>query len=180
VPDPLALLEPSPPAPWTRFWARYVDGILAGFCLTIVTTLAGVDTSNWAIQAFSIWSLLCWIPIDALLLSAFGRTPGKWLLGVSVSCPNGTRPHLGVSLVRALKVAFYGQALNFSVIKLFTLLAGFNRLKNEGITSWDRECVLVVRHGKVGTASLITVILLVCQNPYWSFGALERLWASFH
>ncbi|MDG2122058.1 MAG: RDD family protein, partial [Verrucomicrobiales bacterium] len=69
--------------PWVRFWARMVDWNLMGVLIGLVAhPFGGLGMGVTAMAIVSItfgWGLL-----EAVILSRWGTTPGKYLLGVWV------------------------------------------------------------------------------------------------
>src|SRR5262247_3675210 len=67
--------------PWIRYWARMFD--LTVFSLPVAFGLGVVAPNLFsglvADQLFGISLLFVWVFVEALLLSLFGTTPGKWL-----------------------------------------------------------------------------------------------------
>src|SRR5215470_14679409 len=73
--------------PWVRYWARTIDGVLIGSVLAVPFDFFFPEEaqSRVAVQLTQFAALALWIPIEALLLTTFGSTPGKALLRVRVS-----------------------------------------------------------------------------------------------
>ena len=83
--------------PWQRFWARWLDvslaaGAAAIFLALVFHTGAAVGSSRviGGVSRMIGWVLV--LAIEPLLLSTWGTTPGKWLMGLEL------RDHAGKKL----------------------------------------------------------------------------------
>lgn len=59
------------------------------------------------------------VPLEALLLSAFGTTPGKWLMGLRVHSRDGGLLTFSQAMERECAVLSQGQGLEISVWSLW-------------------------------------------------------------
>jgi hypothetical protein len=75
--------------------------------------------------------------LDALIYTAFGNTPGKWLSGIAVRNSSGGTLSLAKYLGRNFGVYFSGLAIGIPIVPLFTLLANHRKVKAGHQTSWD-------------------------------------------
>jgi hypothetical protein len=139
--------------PWIRYWARMIDisifSVLLSFGLAFVapTLLAQPP------MTFSMLVLLLWVFVESMFLDLINTTPGKWLLRIQISHPNGT-PVYSNWLVRSFKVWLKGFAMGFVIVSLFTLAFAHKRLMRDGVTSWDREGGFLVTHERIGALRL--------------------------
>ena len=138
-----------------RFAARVLDTALIGLPAAallwggINRFLVNIDPSIpywppvlWGLGLLAVFGLL---PIEAIAIGLFGRTPGKALLGLSVARPGGGSPGLFLGVRRAREVLVRGLALGIPVLAPITILASGARLINHGSTSWDQRVGLVTR-----------------------------------
>ncbi len=88
--------------------------------------------------------------VVGLLLAAWGTTPGKWLLNMAVERQDGTAIDFGSALRRSFAVWLRGLGGGLPVVSLIAMVLAWNRLRDDGQTSWDRDGGFVVRHGEVG------------------------------
>jgi uncharacterized RDD family membrane protein YckC len=131
--------------PWPRCLARWFDFCVAAFLLGVVAGCAGImrDVPEYA------WGLavpFAWVFLEGVLLSAWGTTPGKWLFSVWVADAMGNRLSFSHALSRAFSVWFMGLGLGLPIVQLITQIVSYVKLKNQGITSWDREGRFAVIH----------------------------------
>lgn len=147
--------------PWVRYWARMFDlclfGLPAGFLLVFlapqVFSQKGTDSLLWILLLFA------WIPIESLLLSAFGSTPGKWLFRIKLLYREGSEIPYSVALSRSSKVWWRGLGIGFPLISLITLAVAYRRLTRNSVTSWDREDKFVVSHERIGMPRVIGAVV---------------------
>jgi len=151
----------SPPftRPWIRYWARlfdlYVFNFVCGLFLGIVVPRF-VETTNEIVLSM----ILCfaWIFVEALILSSFQTTPGKWLFKINLKATSGAQINFSQALTRSLKVWWRGLGTGFPFASLITLIIAHNNLKKEGITSWDRDGNLTVNHAELSIPRVLVAI----------------------
>jgi uncharacterized RDD family membrane protein YckC len=87
--------------------------------------------------------LLAWlalfvlVPLEAVMLSAAGTTPGKALLGLRVASASGN-PGFGVAWARASTVVWRGVGLGIVPLTVIAVIVAGVQLVNDGETPWDR------------------------------------------
>lgn len=149
---------------WARYIARAVDGLFLGWIPAVAIIFAvgfGVgllrpdwlDSPNYevavglaAIVAFVLLRMI----LEAFMLAAFGRTPGKALMGLSVRRADGERAGFWTLMWRQLLIAFYGYGLFVPIVSLITLIMSFSRLGERRRTKWDEVLKLEAHRNKVG------------------------------
>jgi len=146
--------------PWVRYWARTLDICLLtipiGLLLGIFAPLFVMQKNNDAL--LGIVALFLYVFVEALLLSSFGTTPGKWLFKIQLAHASGNPISYSQALTRAINVWWRGLGIGFPIVGLITNVVAYERLKRYGITSWDREGNFVVAHEKIGTARILVAI----------------------
>jgi uncharacterized RDD family membrane protein YckC len=122
-------------SPWLRWGARILD-------IMVLTALVGAALPNSRSRDLArlegISVLLVWIPLEALLISRLGFTPGKWLFGLSVLDRGGSRLTFQQALHRAGLVFLRG--LGAGILAPFTQAWAFWQIANAGEATWDRDC----------------------------------------
>lgn len=162
APDQGVAAAGTAPHPWRRWTARLLDMFWFGLVLGTVLALAGVTGLESANSiALNVLVLALYVPVEALVLSAFGSTPGKRLLRISVTNADGSRLTFGTAMERSVQVWLRGLALGLPVIFLFTMVASFIRLSREGRTAWDQKLDLRVTHGELSALRLTGVAVLM-------------------
>ncbi|MBQ4583055.1 MAG: MerR family transcriptional regulator [Oscillospiraceae bacterium] len=136
-------------APWRRFFARHFDLFLYSafwMMLGLLLLSEGPSTESGAawMGAANIIAIIMMALVEPLLLSTWGTTPGKWLLGLSVRNNTGQKLTYGEGFYRTVQ-ALWGGAGFF--IPIFELVQGYKRYYDciEGKTlpwEWDSELQL--------------------------------------
>lgn len=140
----------APPAPWRRYAARLFDTIVHGVSGFILVAYGWYSIAPLSADAFfgliegpagRIVDVIATSTLAAIIggfvIGLTGTTIGKWTFGIRVLdsqlVPIGVVKGLG----RELRVLFEGLALGIPILALFTMIAGFQRLKKQGTASWD-------------------------------------------
>ena len=157
--------------PWVRLWARYIDLCLsASVCGLIWDTIGPPINTKYVF--ICILPAFLWVPVEALLLSTWGTTPGKWLLRTTVRDSTGNKLKFSTALSRSLYVWAWGLGIGFPYATLVAALFAYLELQNKGLTRWDREGEFRISHGKIGThRGIVTIILFVCLTVILGFSA---------
>lgn len=138
--------------PWVRLFARLFDYALLCMCIWALRHFfhTDLDWSSWIpFEPF------LWVPIEALLLSSLGTTPGKWLLKVKLS------PKLGFeqAIKRSLAVWIRGMGLGIPIVNFFCLLIAYQRLRLLNTTSWDHDNKTSISYGTLSSFQFAIVAL---------------------
>lgn len=168
---PLPRDDFAEPHPWPRYFARTVDMTLAavmlGIVIGIVQEIFDIDVLNRVPDViFGIFSSFCWIPFEAILLAAFGTTPGKWILHIKISSLDDAPVDFEKAFKRSFLVWFRGYGVGFPLITLATMISSYNTLKSSGKTSWDRELGLVTNHGRIGVVRVIFAVIVLASTAF--------------
>lgn len=179
--------KPSPPRPWVRYWARFIDLYLTGITFGAAASFAGLDITSWNKYVLGCLAILLWFPLEAAFLTSCGTTPGKWLFNIRLTNVHEPSPRFSQYCVRAGAVMLQGQALGIPVVSLFTHLAAYNTLNTRGVTTWDENYRFVVRHGRIGSGRILgittTFVLMIALHLYWPRAISEQVtltWAGDH
>lgn len=150
----------SQPHPWIRFFARGMDATLV--MMTLSVACAVIFRGRYPVPSLVIYAGLAVVSvfIEALLLSAWGTTPGKAFLGIKVETASGTKPTYSQALSRSFMVWLIGQGLYIPIVSIITELVAYGKLTSEGQTTWDRSTGLRVRHAPCGAGRVIGGIFL--------------------
>lgn len=108
------------PHPWRRYFARAIDLTLVGLMVSFVQfvllhhNLVNISKGENVLCGLAGWGLL--VLIEPLLLARFGKTAGKWCMGITVTRPDGGRLGYGEALERTAAVWLYGAGLGISIV----------------------------------------------------------------
>lgn len=129
---------PQPTRFGRRFWARWFDlSLYSGFWWL------GMWAANQNLEAAMAnpWIMFLryipWFVFETLLLHYWGSTPGKWLLGMSVTNLDGSRLDLGPATRRSGSVLFTGIGFGFSLLSIFCQVLSLVTARRLGTTLWD-------------------------------------------
>ena len=148
------------PAPWRRFFARWLDVMLetwGGMALVACLGLAFSFDFSGPAQLIAIEILtiaISVVVIDAAMLSSFGTTPGKWMMGVHVRNFDGSMLTFRQAVARNVGVVVIGYGL--FVLFFITWLVSFQRLIQRGKTTWDEMGDYVVTTSPFDWSRLMT------------------------
>jgi uncharacterized RDD family membrane protein YckC len=95
---------------------------------------------------------------EPMMLSSFGTTPGKSLLGIKIRALSGKKISYTTAMKRGFLVWLNGMGIGIPFIAFFTMIIAYNKLKRNGITSWDERCGINVIHDQL---SIFRVILFI-------------------
>ncbi|MFT7577940.1 MAG: hypothetical protein ACI9XZ_004343 [Alphaproteobacteria bacterium] len=131
---------------WRRFFARAIDLYL----IVIVGIITSVLALSFLSPPFQIWIqnptngtiyaviIFVFAPLmESVVSAAFGNSPGKALLGLSVVDLNGKHLNFKSSLVRNYRVFWFGLGAGIPLINLFTMLLQYNSIKSKGAAVYD-------------------------------------------
>ena len=160
---------------WRRFFARLIDIYLISMPLGLAIAYFGSRQSS----DFTLWLGkpgsnivfdLAVLPLALILESTifgwFGTTIGKGILGVRVLTETLKRPTFLEYLERQISVYFYGLAIGFPLISLFTMARQSGRLKKGLRASYDDQRFVIrgprraLIRGAVAVAVLIALFFV--------------------
>lgn len=153
-------LEENHIRPWIRFWARIIDNIIFMLMMSIIIALICPSALYHSALLF-LFLLFIWTFIEAILLSTWGTTPGKWLLKIMIRDLNGSKLTLLNSLKRSLMVWAIGLAAGIGIFPFFTVLYQYNYISRNGRTSWDNSGKFIVSYTKIGLLRILVSILII-------------------
>ena len=165
-------VEP-PRIPWRRYFARHLDQAVITLVVTAVLALAfRVNFSKipalgeWLL-VYVYWALL--IPLEALLLSRFGTTPGKWLMGIRLEHADGRRLTFSQAAVRAWDVFGRGMGYNIPIYNLYRQWKSYKDVRDGDGPEWDGEVTLAAAGCRWWrTAAYLAACALVCLLAVWA------------
>lgn len=153
--------------PWIRFWARTMDVMLFASLLNFIFTLTEVN--GWqiirGIEYVLPISLFLWVLVESVLLSTWGTTPGKVLLGILVRENDGSKLSFSRALNRSASVWFFGMGCGITLIELITKIVSYNRLTKKGITRWDQNGKYKISHTEISILNIVIAVLILIGIP---------------
>lgn len=174
-------VQEEPPHPWRRFFARTLDyamlNCIVRFVLFVVLRIRPIPGDILNIL-LTVGVGILMIPIEAMLLSKFGATPGKMLMGIRLEDDEeGKYLAFNTALSRSAYVFIAGVGLYLPFVQLITLiyhycaLTGrsarrfkkYNEINEPRPMSWD-ECIVTTYKdisGKRILALICSVLMLL-------------------
>ena len=163
-------------APWRRFFARSLDhGLLAtllNLCLSILSPMKASSSSlAWSLLE----TYLCWLflfLLEPLFLSKWGKTPGKWLFGLSVHQKDGSLLTRSQAFERLVKIFRTGEGYAIPFYSLYRNYKCYEIYTEEDTLPWDHDLCYEVKPFRLRSAfayigiALFTTILTVLVNTW--------------
>ena len=174
----------SEPRPWHRLAARMFDYAIWGLLLALALSqlrMFGVvpeRAAHWLTHPLlaPVVITLTWTPIEALLITAVGTTPGKWLFGIylqfSISnayARRDTGAQLLRGLSRSLRVWIQGMGCGFPLVAPVLIAIAYERLAERQETNWDFAEDCLVTHSPAGVLNTVTGVCGLA-SMVWLYG----------
>lgn len=147
-----------------RFWARWTDLTLYSSLWWLGMYLGGRDIGA---AIGNLWLLipmfLPWFAVEAWLIHRFGKTPGKWLMGLNVSNEDGSPLALKESVWRGLRVMISGIGFGWGLLAILCQTMSWFTTRRLGKPIWDYLGNHKVEAGPIKplrTAALVIVFIL--------------------
>ncbi len=136
--------------PWIRCIARFFDYSLFFLSLLLARKLFEGKLPFGDYERLIPFEYFVWIPIEAILLSTWGSTPGKFFLKTKLKAGKKEKLNFPLALRRSFAVWFRGLGMGVPVLNFFCPMIAYNKLKLLHITSWDRDDHIQVTHYPIG------------------------------
>jgi len=152
---------------WRRLVARLIDTILFMMLLAMGATAVSPEFTRSLIEEGNIYAniigLALFIPVEALLLSRTGRTPGKRMLGLWVTDSEGRLLDFKMALERSLRVYIFGQACGLPIFSMLAKVFAYQRYLRGGTTVWDvmSKTQVVVEELTPAKRNLVSILMFV-------------------
>lgn len=149
------------PHPWRRYFARAIDLTLVGLMVSFVQfvllhhNLVNISKGENVLCGLAGWGLL--VLIEPLLLSRFGKTAGKWCMGITVTRPDGERLSYSEALNRTALVWFYGAGLGLPLVELVCSYLSYRRYTRDEELAWEEGSV--ERFDGRGTGKMVLLFM---------------------
>lgn len=150
--------------PQIRLLARFFDYALFLLLLWGLRVLLKGSFPLGLFEYLIPFEFFAWIPIEAVLLSTWGTTPGKFFLKTKLQQGRKKKLDFQTALKRSFNVWFRGLGMGIPVINVLCMLVASSRLRMLGTTSWDREDNIVVSHFPIPQWRIVVAsIIVVCS-----------------
>lgn len=160
--------------PWIRCIARYFDYALFFLLLLASRKLFHGQLPFGKYEHLVPFEFFVWIPIEALLLSTWGTTPGKFFLKAFIKSSFCLLPAFNLVLRRGFSVWFRGLGMGIIGLNFFCMLIAYNKLKLFQITSWDRDDHITVTHYPVARWRIYVAVFVAAAGILYYYSEKER------
>lgn len=136
-------VPPKAPYPWRRYFARSFDFGLITTCYEVfVCLLLRVNFSerNLFLELIDIY--ICWglvFLLEPLFLSRWGKTPGKWLFGLSICNKNGDHLTFKEAFDRTFHVFYKGEGFAIPFYNFYRNYQSYKICRDDGVMEWDEN-----------------------------------------
>ncbi len=157
--------------PQVRLLARFFD--YAWFFLFLWggrKVLQG-SASFGKFESFIPLEFFAWIPIEAVFLSLWGKTPGKFFLKIKMRQGRRFKLPFPIAIKRSFNVWMRGLGMMIPVINGFCMLIAYYRLKTLQTTSWDRDDNIAISHAPIGRWRILSSAAFAIVAFYFYFHA---------
>lgn len=139
-------------SPGRRFFARMLDLLLYtalwGSFLELLSGSSAIQNSTGSGLLNTVMSLLIMVLLEPLLLHLWGATPGKWIMGLSVTDSDGVRLSYSAGFSRTLSVLWYGMGGYIPIYRLIRLWKSYKACDEGSGLPWEVETSLSLRTQK--------------------------------
>lgn len=148
--------------PWRRFFARQLDTMVAMVILGTAALLGDPESlvGPEAVAAFAFGAVFIWAVIEAVLLAAWGTTPGKATLGLAVRAHNGEKLSFVNALARSFSVWAAGLGLGLPLVNVLTLALAYRAARDKDGTWWERKIAPTVKVSRPSNRGLLPAAAL--------------------
>lgn len=157
--------------PWIRCLARYFDYALFFLLLLASRKLFHGQLPFGKYESLIPFEFFVWIPIEALLLSTWGTTPGKFFLKTQLKAGKRQKFAYMMALRRSFAVWLRGLGMGIIVLNFFCMLIAYNKLRLFGIASWDKDDHVAVTHYPIGRWRIYVAVLVAVTGILYYYSA---------
>ncbi len=165
--------------PQIRFIARFFDYSLFLLVLLFFQILFKASFPFGLFEYLIPFEFVCWIPIEALLLSTWGTTPGKFLLKTKLQQGRKAKLDFFTALKRSYHVWFRGLGMGIPIINILCMLVASSKLRVFGMTSWDREDNISVFHHSIPLWRVIFASIVIFCSFFGYYAHKHGVFGSY-
>lgn len=157
-----------------RFWARWLDLTAYSALWWLAMYFSGRDIGAAIINSWLLLTIyLPWFAIEAWLIHRFGRTPGKWLMGLRVVNDDGSSLELKPAIWRSLRVIVTGIGFGWFLLSVLCMAMSWFTTRRIGKPIWDHiggHKVIVKSLSPFRTAAMVILFFLISQIHFGIYG----------
>lgn len=168
---------PMPHHPVRRFLARIVDYeiivVLIQLLLIVVLRVRPYGKFLSCLVTYGCYFLM--VPLEALCLSKFGTTPGKWLMGLQVRSRDGDLLSFYRAKEREWSVLRYGQGFGIPGWSVWRRYKSYQAYCQWPDMEWDEQCEYIYDNwGGKRKAALAGVGCVIVLCTLWTSRSLTK------
>ena len=136
-------IPPKAPYPWRRYFARSFDFGLVTTCYQVLLCLllrVNFSERNIFLELIDVY--ICWglvFLLEPFFLSKWGKTPGKWLFGLSIRNKNGDLLTFKEAFERTFAVFCKGEGFAIPFYDLYRNYQSYKVCCDTGVMEWDEN-----------------------------------------
>ena len=128
---------PTECSAFRRFFARMFDEMLVRVLIASGLCLAGINLAAVSSFVVSLAAVVLLAFVEPLFLRLWGTTPGKALLGMRLTGPDGKNMPYTEGLARYFLMMWYGQGFEIPIWSLVQMVRSWLRCRNGEPQPWD-------------------------------------------
>lgn len=146
-----------------RFFARMFDEMLVRVLIASGLCLAGINLAAVSSFVVSLAAVVLLAFVEPLFLRLWGTTPGKALLGMRLTGPDGKNMPYTEGLARYFLMMWYGQGFEIPIWSLIQGYRSARRCWNDEPQPWDAEVAYVSKpfRARYGVGLVLAALLVV-------------------
>lgn len=143
---------PQVRSPWRRFFARTLDNALYSTLWSVFlifvcnVKIVGRSAAGNILDTFVVMAIT--LLVEPVLLSLFGTTLGKWILGISVKDCDGVRLTYSGALERTWKAVWRGMGAGIPIYGIVRMWKSYKACKNGEELEWEQDSEMHLRDEK--------------------------------
>lgn len=170
---------PKVSAPWRRYFARALDTAIYSLIFDLfLFAFFAIDIQDlsigWTILSVVV-SIGLAVALEPVMLHFWGATPGKFILGLRVTSPDGSLLKYTKALERTCNVLAFGEALYIPGLSLYCNFKSFRRCETGDDQPWEEDSVLTLLDTRRRRALCYICALTVIIFINASLAALQPL-----
>ena len=146
-----------------RLFARMFDEMLVRVLIASGLCLAGINLAAVSSFVVSLTAVVLLAFVEPLFLRLWGTTPGKALLGMRLTGPDGKNMPYTEGLARYFLMMWYGQGFEIPIWSLIQGYRSARRCWNDEPQPWDVEVAYVSKpfRARYGVGLVLAALLVV-------------------
>lgn len=150
--------------PWRRHIARMIDyaWIQMLILLILIVVIRIRPFQSNAINLIGFASGFIAVPIIALMLHAWGTTPGKWVMGIRVEDANGGKLSINDALWREGKLISSGVGYFIPIYAYWRMYRSYREESEGERNSWNEDCEIIYIDWSAARKTAMAAIMIVC------------------